>query len=444
MDVCIIGAGYVGLVTGACLAEAGHAVVCVDRDADRVRLINDGQAPMHEPGLAELLARHVGRRLLATTHLTAAVQVSDLTMIAVGTPVLNGRIDLSQVEQAARQVGGALREMNSYHMVVLKSTVVPGTTEGLVRRCLEEASGWEVGRDIGLGVNPEFLTEGRAVEDFVNPDRLVLGGVDARSRDHLALLYAHVDAEVPRLNTPPATAEMIKYCSNALLATMISFTNEISRLCEVIGGIDAVEVMRGVHESAYLSLRDQGRRLRAPIADFLMPGCGFGGSCLPKDMTALVGQGAALGLTMPLLRSVLQVNQDQPRRLMQRIRHACPELEGLAVTVLGLSFKPDTDDLRESPALGLIWRLRVAGARLTVYDPVVRVSAHPQLRDLAQAPDLAAAIAGADVVVLVTRWEEFRSLPDILQDRASPPLVVDGRRLLDPDSCSRYSGVGQG
>jgi UDPglucose 6-dehydrogenase/GDP-mannose 6-dehydrogenase len=295
MKLSIIGAGYVGLVSGACFAEVGHDVTCVDVDQDKIDRINRGEAPIHEEGLDALLRRHVGTRLSATRGLVAAVRDSEMTFIAVGTPFDGKRIDLRYVKQAAREIGAALRGRGRYHVVVVKSTVVPGTTDEVVLPTLEEASGSRAGVDFGVGMNPEFLTEGVAVRDFMEPDRIVIGGMDERSVDALARAYEPF-RDVPVLRTNNKTAEMIKYTSNAVLATLISFSNEVGNLCARLGGVDVAEVMQGVHMARYFTtpLAD-GARVTAPITAFLEAGCGFGGSCLPKDVKALVAHGEAAG-----------------------------------------------------------------------------------------------------------------------------------------------------
>jgi len=408
-----------------------------------VDAINAGRAPIHELGLPDLLEHHVGTRLRATSDLAGAVAASDVTFIAVGTPAAEGRIDLQYVEKAAAAIGEALRGKDGYHAVVVKSTVIPGTTDGPVRRALEAGSGKLAGPDFGLGMNPEFLTEGQAVADFMNPDRIVLGGIDGRTHALLEALYEGFEG-APRILTNPRTAEMIKYASNALLATSISFSNEIARLCAKVGGVDVVDVMRGVHESAYLTSRSAGGPPRtAAIASFLQAGCGFGGSCLPKDVTALAAQGEDLGLAMPLLRSVLAINAAMPEELVRLVTKHVPDLAGVPVSVLGLAFKPDTDDLRESPAFPVLRRLRAAGARLTAYDPIARPETHPDLRDVRLAASLEDAVAGAEVVVLVTRWAEFQELPALLERLGRTPLVVDGRRVLPPGRFARYEGIGR-
>lgn len=448
MRISIVGTGYVGIVTGACLAQAGHEVTCVDLDAAKVAQLRAGRPTCHEAGLPELVARHAGTRLLATQDLAAAVRATEVTMIAVGTPSSDGRIDLRHVLGAAGQIGAAMRGLGRRHTVVVKSTVVPGTTDGPVRAALEAASGLAAGRDFGLGMNPEFLTEGTAVADFSRPDRLVLGGVDDATRDLLADLYAGF-AGVPVIRTNNATAEMIKYASNAALATMISFANELSRIARRLPGVDIAEVTRGVHAAQYFTTRlPDGREVRAPIASFLEAGCGFGGSCLPKDVTALAAQGESLGVAVPMLRAVLAVNAGQPDELLALVDAHRPDLRGVPVAVLGLAFKPDTDDTRESPAFPVVARLRARGAAITAYDPVVGPATGadrlPELAGVRFAADLRAAVAHAEVVVLVTRWAQFDALGAVLRELGRAPLVVDGRRVLDPADFVHYAGIGRG
>lgn len=441
MRISVIGSGYVGLVSGACLADRGHDVVCVDKDERKVAAIRAGTAPIHEPGLPELLERTAGKRLTATTDLAAAVADTELTLIAVGTPAVDGHIDLRFVETAATEIGRALGAKAGYHSVVVKSTVIPGTTDGLVRRAVEQASGKTAGRDFGLGMNPEFLTEGRAIEDFTAPDRIVLGGIDERTHAVLEEVYASF-AGTPVLRTNCRTAEMIKYASNALLATMISYSNEIARLCTAVGDVDALEVMRGVHQSLYLTSRAASRPVRAGICSFLEAGCGFGGSCLPKDVTALVAQGSDLDVSMPMLKAVLEVNRTQPGEMCRLLTKHFPDLRGVPVTVLGLAFKPDTDDVRESPAFPILRFLRDAGAAITAYDPVARPLEHEALAGVRLASSLEEALKDAEAVLLVTRWSEFERTADVLDGLGRSPLVVDGRRVLDHARFERYEGIG--
>ena len=446
MRVSVVGSGYVGLVTGACLASLGHEVVCVDLDPDKVRRINAADPPIHEAALPELLARTVGRSLRATSDLREAVLSTELTMIAVGTPFDGSTIDLAAVREAAREIGVALRDATAYHVVVVKSTVVPGTTEGVVRPLLEEGSGRRAGVDFGVGMNPEFLREGSAVEDFLAPDRLVLGGIDDRTLDAMAALYASF-AGVDVLRTTPRTAEMIKYASNALLATLISFANEIGNVCAATEGVDVVEVMRGVlldrRQSPILS---DGRRVVPGATTYLQAGCGFGGSCFPKDVRALIAYAAAAGTPTPLLRAVMDVNRGQQQRVLAMLHRHYPSLAGVRVAVLGLAFKPGTDDVRESPAIPIVRALVAEGAAVRAYDPIATPGAARMLagEPIVLCDTLGSAIEGAQAIVLLTSWDEFRALPNQIYHREPQPVVVDGRRLLHRDSVSRYEGIGLG
>ena len=443
MRISIVGTGYVGLVTGACLAEHGHHVMCVDVDPTKVEWINSKRAPIHEVGLPELLDRTVGRTLHASNDLAAAVLESEITFIAVGTPAAGGKIDLSFVERAAEEIGSAIAKKNSFHTVVVKSTVIPGTTSGVVRRAIERTSGKPAGAGFGLGMNPEFLTEGTAVSDFAKPDRIVVGGIDARSQQIIASVYDGFP-DTPRILTNTQTAEMIKYASNSVLATLISFSNEVGRLCSAVGDIDVADVMQGVHAATYFNVRSaSGQTARAPITVFLEAGCGYGGSCLPKDVTALVGQGNELGVDMPLLASVLQINKSQPEELLRLVRLHYPSLRGVAVTVLGLAFKPDTDDLRESPAFPILRILRAEGAIVTAYDPVAKPVQHADMAGVRLAANMDEAVGAAEVVIHVTRWPEFEGLGATLKRLGRQPLVVDGRRNLRPSDFARYEGVGR-
>ncbi|MGY2078771.1 UDP-glucose dehydrogenase family protein [Modestobacter sp. SYSU DS0657] len=442
MRVSVVGTGYVGLVSGVGLSELGHQVTCVDIDQAKVDLINKGVTPIFEEGLEELLGRNVGVRLRATTDLRSAVLDSDLTLVAVGTPFDGEEIDLRFVREAARQIGEALAEKDGYHVVVVKSTVVPGTTAGVVLPVLEEASGKRAGTDFGVGMNPEFLAEGAAVADFMAPDRIVLGGIDERSQQALAELYAaFTDAAIVR--TDPTTAEMIKYTANSLLATMISFSNEIGNLCAAVG-VDVVEAMAGVHLDKRLSpVAADGSRVSPGFLTYLAAGCGFGGSCFPKDVKALVAFGKQHGSDMSILDAVIDTNSAQPARMLELLRRQVPELAGARITVLGMAFKPGTDDIRESPSLPVTRALLEAGATVTAYDPVARSAAEAVLgEDVRFEDSLEAATAEADAVLVMTRWKHFERLPALLADRGQDCAVIDGRRLLPKDSVPRYEGVG--
>lgn len=419
MRVSIVGTGYVGLVTGACLAEAGHEVTCVDMIRERVAMVNAGKPPFHEPGLEELLA---SAGIRATLDLDNAVRESDLTMIAVGTPFDGTSIDLSFVESVAAQIGMALAAKDGYHVVVVKSTVVPGTTEKVVLPFLEKHSGKRAGSDFGVGMNPEFLSEGTALRDARRPDRIVLGGIDPRTLGVMAALYEPWH-ETPILMVSTAAAEMIKYASNAFQAMLISFSNEMANLASTVEGVDIVEVERGLHLSELI--RD------APVVSFLKSGCGFGGSCFPKDLAALAAFGAKQGVPMDIASAVLNVNRSQPARLVSLLG----EVSGKRVAVLGVSFKPGTDDIRESPAIDIISLLQERGADVVAFDPVAVAP------DVTQASTLDEALTGADAVVLVTAWPEFAGVPEKLAGRSIP--VADGRRLWSPEAFQDYRAIGR-
>jgi len=444
MKLSIIGTGYVGLVTGVCLAERGHSVVCVDLDVNKVNQINAGKTPIYEPGLPELLKQQlINGRLRATTDLDQAVSKSSLTLIAVGTPFNRNQIDLTYVRTCAAQIGAALRRKKTYHVVVVKSTVVPGTTDDVIRPILEKESGRQAGRDFGVGMNPEVLSEGEAVHDFMQPDRIVLGGIDERTRKSLAMVYRSFDG-VPVLRTTNKTAEMIKYTSNALLATLISFSNEIGNLCSDLGGVDCVDVMKGVHLSQYLMPATTNGRVRAPIASFVAAGCGFGGSCLPKDVKALIARGNGADSRMGLLKEVIRINEDQPRRMIKLLKTRVADLRGISVALLGLAFKPDTDDLRESPAIRLIELLLKEGARVLAYDPVAMPAARKAFadREITYCESLEEAVKRAKALLLVTSWKEFEGIPQLMTRLHRHPILVDGRRQLDKQKVKNYLGVG--
>jgi UDPglucose 6-dehydrogenase len=443
MRVTIVGAGYVGLVSGACLADLGHQVTCVDIDAAKVAQINDAEPPIHERGLRELLQRNVPSRLRATTDMRQAVLGSELSIIAVGTPFDGAQIDLSWVAGAAREIGTILRDSNDYHVVVVKSTVVPGTTDGVVRATLETASGKRTGVDFGIGMSPEFLREGNAVEDFLNPDRIVVGGHDQRSADVMMQMFAAF-GDVDILRTSNKTAEMIKYASNGLLATLISFSNEIGNLCAALGDIDVTEVMHGVHlDRRFSPLLADGTRVVPGFTSYLAAGCGFGGSCFPKDVRALIAHGCKVGVPMRVLDAVIAVNEQQPQQVLQLLEKRFSTLADLRIAVLGLAFKPDTADMRESPAIPVIRALQSQGAAVSAYDPVAQEAASILGNDNTRyCANLEDAVREADAIVVMTAWDEFRALPQLLEHRDPQPVVVDGRRMLDKQLFTRYEGIG--
>ncbi|MDO5056091.1 MAG: UDP-glucose/GDP-mannose dehydrogenase family protein [Lautropia sp.] len=461
MKLCVVGTGYVGLVSGTCLASVGHEVACVDVDPAKVERINRGEPPIHEEGLEELLKANVGKRLRATTSLAEAMEGADVALICVGTPFDGKLIDLSYVLQVSREIGQVLKAQAEaaraagrephYCVVTVKSTVVPGTTDTAVRQAIEEVSGLKAGKDFGLGMNPEFLAEGVAVKDFQQPDRIVVGGIDARSTKQLAEMYA-MFKNTPIIQTTPRTAEMIKYTSNAFMATMISFSNEIARICDGIGELDAAEVFKGLHLMKHLIYRDGAGQLKvAGASSFLWAGCGFGGSCFPKDVKAITAHAAHRGVETPMLDAVLSTNKTQPAQMLRLLKEQLgDDLKGRQVTVLGVAFKPGTDDVRESPALPVIDALVREGAKVIAHDPIAVETGPKALREFGVAdgsytfqPSLEEALAPAEAVVLITSWPEYKAVPE-MQARAGRQAVplVDGRRFIPRDALPQYSGIG--
>ncbi|MCK4811376.1 MAG: UDP-glucose/GDP-mannose dehydrogenase family protein [Methanosarcinales archaeon] len=441
MNVGIIGTGYVGTVTGTCFAELGHNVVCVDVDAAKVDQINAGIPPIHEPGLPALLKTHVGKRLRATDDYNNAILNSEVTFICVGTPSGDdGRIDLSIVRSASKSIGKALAERGAdaryaYHVVVVKSTVVPGTTDDVVAPLIREnvrseghggdghgGDGAE-GEVVGIAMNPEFLREGKAVHDFMNPDKIVIGG-DARAVDTVARLYEKIPCEITRTDT--RTAEMIKYANNSFLATKISFANEIGNICKKLG-IDVYEVMSAIGKDFRIS------------EQFLNAGAGFGGSCFPKDVKALIGRAGELGYDPLLLNAVIMINEEQPMRMIELLTNRIRDVRNRRIAVLGLSFKNDTDDIRESRSIPVIRELLNRGATVAAYDPLAAENMREVFPDVLYCDSAKDALESADACLIMTEWAEFGSL-DQEFDAMREIVVIDGRRMVSLDR-GVYEGI---
>jgi len=444
MKVAVFGCGYVGLTSGVCLAVKGHEVTAVDIDPSVVAALEAGKPHIHEPGLAELLAEvlRVGR-LKVTTDLPTALDDAEIAMLAVGTPSRAGAIDLGAIRKLARDIGAWLKTRNHFLAVVVKSTVVPGITDTVIRGEIEATSGKRLG-EFGLAMNPEFLREGKAVADFLAPDRIVLGHDDPKSLALLEQLYAPWDCDKLRVNS--RTAELIKYASNALLAVQISAANEIANLATALGGIDAMEVMKGVQLDRRWSPISKGSRLSPGILGYLLPGPGFGGSCLPKDLEALAAAGHALGQPMRMAEAVLGVNRAQPRQVIAKLEDAIGSLAGAPVLVLGLAFKPGTDDVRDSASSRIVEILLDKGAQVTAHDPMARDSFRRALgarsAQVTLAANWQAAVAEAGIIVVATNWPEYRALAGL--DLAGKTLF-DTRRMFVPDelACGLYLGVGR-
>ncbi|WP_096204459.1 UDP-glucose dehydrogenase family protein [Candidatus Methanoperedens nitratireducens] len=425
MRISIIGTGYVGTVSAVCFAELGHEVICVDVDRSKIDRINAGIAPIYEEGLSGLLKKHAGKRLSATSDYDFAVMNSDVSFICVGTPSdPDGNIDLGIVKAASASLGDSLRAKKGYHVIVVKSTVVPETTEKVVLPIIEKRSGKRAG-DFGIVMNPEFLREGKAVYDFMHPDKIVVGSLDKRSGDIVASLYKGLDCKVTGTN--PRTAEMIKYANNSFLATKISFANEVGNICKELD-IDTYEVMSAI-----------GKDFRIGKY-FLNAGAGFGGSCFPKDVKALIGKAKEIGYEPVLLKSVITVNERQPGRMVQLLKSRLGSLKGRKIAVLGLAFKNDTDDIRESRSIPVIKELLDNGADVSAYDPMANGNMKKLFGNVRYHSSAEDALSGADACLVMTEWDEFKSLDrefNVMTNR----LIIDGRHMLMPRKDVEYVGL---
>jgi UDPglucose 6-dehydrogenase len=418
MRVAVVGVGYVGLVSGACLADFGHIVTCVDKDTHKIARLNNAEMPIYEPGLDGLVERNTREgRLFFTDDTASAVAAADVVLLAVGTPARRGDgfADVSFVMEAAREAAAA---MQGYTVLVTKSTVPIGTSdevEAVVGKQCPDA-------DFAVVSNPEFLREGAAIEDFKHPDRIVVGTEDERARVVMRELYrALFINETPILFTGRRTAELIKYASNAFLATKITFINEMAELCEKVGA-DVQQVARGM---------GLDRRIGSK---FLHAGPGYGGSCFPKDASALIALGERYGARSTIVETVVAANEVRKRAMAEKVITACGGLvRGKKVAVLGLTFKPNTDDMREAPSLAIVPPLIEMGAELTAYDPAGMLEAGPLMPSVEMASDPYACMEGADVAVIITEWDQFRALDlDRMKRVMRTPTLVDLRNIYDP------------
>jgi len=432
MHIAVIGSGYVGLVTGACFAEFGVDVTCVDVDEQKIERLLNGIMPIYEPGLEHLVAKnpHAGR-LRFTTDVRQAIEQALVIFLAVGTPPLpDGSPDLSYVDSAAASIAD---HMNGYKVVVTKSTVPIGTGEH-IRSLINERK--KTRANFGVVSNPEFLREGAAINDFMRPDRVVIGSRDEEAIAIMKDLYRPLYLiEAPFVITSLEAAELTKYAANAFLATKVSFINEIANLCDKIG-CDVHDVARGIGMDKRIGSK------------FLHPGPGFGGSCFPKDTRALASVAKKFDSESLIVDAVIEVNRRQSNAMLAKIRKLVGSLDGKKIAVLGLAFKPETDDMREAPAIGIIRYLTESGAVVSAYDPVAKDEAVKLLPDISYADDEYDAVAGADALVFVTEWNQFRALDMTrVRDLMKSPKVADLRNIYEPEDMREmgfeYVGVGR-
>ncbi len=427
MEISVIGCGYVGLTTGLALAELGNRVVLVDVIPEKLKVIEEKRSPFYEPGIEPMLEKHVSSGAITTSmDVVEAVERTEITFIAVGTPSRNdGSMDDSYIRSASREIAEAIKGKDEFHVVVMKSTVVPGTTDNLIFPMIKDITG-STDR-FGLAMCPEFLREGAAMHDSLNPDRVVIGTRDDRAFSILKKLFDPLGSKI--LRTTPTAAEMIKYTSNSLLATKISFANEISRICEDVG-VDVYEIMEGVGLDFRIS------------PHFLRAGVGFGGSCFPKDVSALRHIAKSRGLSTPILDGVMENNDIQPVHLVDIAERTLNGLKGRRALVLGLSFKPDTDDIRSTRSLPVVKELLERGASVGGHDPKAEENFKIEAPDIEYFDNLDDALQWADTIFLMTEWPEYKLIDWSSLDGVE--AVFDGRRTVDPGSLEgkRYWSMG--
>jgi len=419
MNISVIGSGYVGLVTGACLAELGNRVICADSDKGKVKSLKNGSMPIYEPGLKELIGRNVrNKKLSFSSNIEDAVGFAEIIFITVGTPALdNGEADLTGIEKVARNIA---KNINGYKLVVEKSTV-PVETGNWVRHTISTYIKDKTKFDVAS--NPEFLREGQAISDFMNPDRIVIGVESKKAKDLLVKLYKPFKS--PIVITNIKSAELIKHASNAFLATKISFINAVACICDKVGA-DVEEVAKGMGLDKRIGL------------SFLKAGIGYGGSCFPKDLDAFVHISDKIGYDFNLLKSVRKINEAQLGFALSKIKDLLWIIKDKKIGVLGLAFKSNTDDIRNSPAIELIKMLQKEGAKISVYDPQAIKKARNALRNVAFCGDVYSVCRGADCLLIATEWDEFKNLDFIrVKKLLNRPIIIDGRNLFDPKDLVR-------
>lgn len=432
MKIAVLGTGYVGLVSGVCLAANNHTVTCYDTNQKIVNQLSDGKCHIYEPGLEDLLitCRSNIKFSLLDNKTEKQIMNCDAVLVAVGTPTVNERADLSQIETVGRILGRLIRESDKYISIIIKSTVVPGTTDTFFKNIIEQESGKKIG-DFGLGMNPEFLREGCAIEDFQFPDRIVLGYEDTKTLEILNAIYKPWECEKIEINT--RSAEMMKYVNNALLATLISTVNEYSNIARTVGNIDFEQVMHGVHmDNRWSPLDQDGLKVRPKIIDYLKPGCGYGGSCFPKDVMAISSLAKDIGVTSNILSAVIDVNEKQPETILQILKKTVGKLENKRILMLGLSFKPDTDDVRESVSLKLLKILSGKAKRLTAHDPIAIDNAIVELNNnyaVEFSKNWKNEIECSDIIIISTNWNEYLELVEMV-DHLKDKVIFDTRSFL--------------
>ena len=447
MKIGIIGTGYVGLITGVCFAKAGHEVICFDKNKSIIDKLSNGSPHIHEKGLNDLLIDLLKTNLFKAKLLNNLVIDFDIIIIAVGTPSKeNGEIDLKYIKEAAAYIGKSLKKVESFVSIIIKSTVLPGTTDTIVQNIIEKESSKKLG-EFGLGMNPEFLREGNAIEDFSNPDRIVMGYEDEETLFRLEELYKPWSCDKIKVNT--RTAEMIKYANNSILATQISMVNELANITTRIGGIDIEDVLQGVYKDKRWSPIKNGKRINPQILSYLKAGCGFGGSCLPKDIKALEYKSNSLGLNPIIINSVIETNKSQPLEVINILNSHYNSLSNRAFLILGLAFKPETDDIREAISLKIISYLQNKGCSIIAHDPIAIENCKQTIVNqdhLNFTNNWEKELSNVDGILILTEWSAYLKLSNKKhQKEISKKVIFDARRMFNSDDFpfSKYLSIGR-
>jgi UDPglucose 6-dehydrogenase len=433
MKVGIIGCGYVGLTTGICLSSIGHTIHLYDIEQKKLDLIKKKKMPFYELGLEKLLIENLAKgNLKVNVSLNELIENTDCCFICVGTPSNNnGTIDLQYIESSIKNIIESLKQKKKEkYLIIIRSTIVPSTTRNKILPILTKG----LENSFQLAVVPEFLREGKALSDFMNPDKIVIGSLNSDTTNIVKNIFRYFEDKAEFIQTNLETAEMIKYTNNAFLATLISFSNEVANISEEISGIDSFEVMNALIKDKRITTVINNQKIIPGIAEYLAPGCGFGGSCFPKDVNAIVGFASSIGAKTPLLDAVLSVNNERSDKIISLSKKILSSLNDKKIAVLGLAFKPDTDDMRSSPAIEVIKKLQTLNCKINAYDPKVNEDSLYSIgiTGVHIADDIESCLNGVDLAILLTKWTEFSKIDGLfLQKHMKNPRIIDGRGFLD-------------
>ncbi|OUU19081.1 MAG: hypothetical protein CBB97_19810 [Candidatus Endolissoclinum sp. TMED37] len=441
MKISIVGMGYVGLISGLGFCNYGHKVICLEKNKKKIDDLRKNKDILYEPGLKKILNKHLDKNFFVSENFKKTIPSTDITFVAVGTPFENKKFSTKYLKSAARDIGIALKNKKQYHVVVIKSTVLPGTTDTVFKENIENFSGKKAGADFGLSMNPEFLREGEAINDFIKSDRIVIGHDNSKTKSIIKKVYENFK-NVPILYTNNKTAELIKYTSNSLLANLISFSNEISNIGDRIGGVNFDQVLKGVYLDRRITTKINKKLLIPGIVSYLEPGCGFGGSCFPKDIKALSYLASKIKSDNYILKSIIKTNEEQINKLYKIIKKNTKGKKN-NILILGLSFKPNTDDIRESPSIKLIKKLiKNKKNHIEVYDPIATENTKKILKNkLIYSNNLQNSVKNKHIIVVMTKWKKFKYLNNLLSEK-SKTLIIDPRRFLWPNKFKNYIAFG--